>query len=84
VFKLAKGFNQRGKNNYRITANRVDHALMYAYRDRRNKKRVARQGWISQINAATRQFGINTSLTIYNSSTTACPLTGLGASLPLS
>ena len=58
VFKLAKGFTQRGKNNYRITANRVDHALMFAYRDRRVKKRVAREGFVAQINAATRQLGI--------------------------
>ena len=33
------------------------HALVYAYRDRKNKKRVARQLWIIRINAACRQEG---------------------------
>jgi len=58
VFKWAKGYWGRGKNNYRITANRVDRALQFAYRDRRTKKRTNRTAWIQQINAASRQFGL--------------------------
>jgi large subunit ribosomal protein L20 len=34
------------------------HSLMYAYRDRRNRKRDMRSLWITRINAASRMFGI--------------------------
>jgi large subunit ribosomal protein L20 len=33
-------------------------AGQYAYRDRRNKKRVFRALWITRINAATREHGL--------------------------
>jgi large subunit ribosomal protein L20 len=38
------------------------HALVYSYRDRRNKKRVFRSLWITRINAACRQEGITYSV----------------------
>jgi len=34
------------------------HALVYAYRDRRDRKRVMRRLWIERINAASRQHGM--------------------------
>ncbi len=54
VLKLAKG--QRGGRSklYRTAADSVDKALMYAYRDRKVRKRDFRRLWISRINAAAR------------------------------
>lgn len=54
VLKLAKGFRGRQKNTFRIAIERVEKALQYAYRDRRNKKRDFRSLWIQRINAAVR------------------------------
>ena len=58
IFKLAKGQRNRAKNNYRIAFRRVTHALKYAYRDRRVKKRDFRALWIQRINAAAREHGL--------------------------
>lgn len=58
VFKLAKGFRGRAKNCIRIARERVEKALQYSYRDRRNKKRDMRSLWIQRINAGTRQHGV--------------------------
>ncbi|KAK3019865.1 hypothetical protein RJ639_003260 [Escallonia herrerae] len=57
VFKLAKGFRGRAKNCIRIARERVEKALQYSYRDRRNKKRDMRSLWIERINAGTRLHG---------------------------
>ncbi|KAL5985626.1 hypothetical protein ACLOJK_027612 [Asimina triloba] len=54
IFKLAKGFRGRAKNCIRIARERVEKALQYSYRDRRNKKRDMRSLWIERINAGTR------------------------------
>ncbi|KAL7089519.1 hypothetical protein ACP275_13G190000 [Erythranthe tilingii] len=58
VFELAKGFRGRAKNCIRIARERVEKALQYSYRDRRNKKRDMRSLWIMRINAGTRQHGV--------------------------
>ena len=58
VLALAKGFRGRRKNVYRIAKQAVMKAGQYAYRDRRNKKRVFRRLWIARINAATRALGL--------------------------
>ncbi|KJV65657.1 50S ribosomal protein L20 [Ehrlichia muris] len=58
VIKLAKGYRGRSKNCYRIALQRVEKALQYAYRDRRNRKRFFRSLWIMRINAAARQYGL--------------------------
>lgn len=58
VLKLAKGFRGRAKNCIRIARERVEKALQYSYRDRRNKKRDMRSLWIQRINAGTRQHGV--------------------------
>ncbi|MBM3464323.1 MAG: 50S ribosomal protein L20 [Armatimonadetes bacterium] len=54
IMKLAKGY--RGARHKKIKAAReaVMHALNYAYRDRRAKKREFRALWIARINAGTR------------------------------
>ncbi|KAH9314955.1 hypothetical protein KI387_023582, partial [Taxus chinensis] len=58
ILKLAKGFRGRAKNCIRIARERVEKALQYSYRDRRNKKRDMRGLWIQRINAGTRLYGI--------------------------
>ena len=55
VIALAKGYRGRRKNVYRVAKQAVMKADQYAYRDRRNKKRVFRALWIARINAAARQ-----------------------------
>lgn len=54
VLKLAKGFRGGRSKLFRTAADSVDKALMYAYRDRRARKRDFRQLWIARINAAAR------------------------------
>jgi large subunit ribosomal protein L20 len=58
ILQLAKGFRGRSKNCIRAARERVEKALQYAYRDRRNKKRDMRGLWIQRINAGTRQHGV--------------------------
>lgn len=58
ILKLAKGYRGRSHNCYRIALERVEKALRYAYRDRRNKKRDFRSLWIQRINAAAREHGL--------------------------
>jgi len=54
VLKLARGFRGGRSKLYRTAADAVDKALMYAYRDRRVRKRDFRKLWIVRINAAAR------------------------------
>ena len=61
VLALAKGYRGRRGNVYRIAKQAVMKAGQYAYRDRRNKKRVFRRLWIARINAATRALGLTDS-----------------------
>lgn len=59
VLDRAKGnYNGRGRL-YRTALETVHKGLKYAYRDRRNKKRVFRTLWITRINAATKMCGTN-------------------------
>ena len=58
VLKLAEGYVGRSSTAYRPALERVEKALQYAYRDRRNKKRAFRGLWIQRINAATREHGM--------------------------
>lgn len=59
VLALAKGYRGRRGNVYRIAKQAVMRAGQYAYRDRRNKKRVFRALWITRINAAAREHGLS-------------------------
>lgn len=58
VIKAAKGFRGRAKSCFRIAVERVERAMQYAYRDRRNKKRDFRRLWITRINAGARLHGM--------------------------
>ena len=52
ILKLAKGFRGRSSNTIRQATQRVEKAMTYAYRDRRNKKRDFRRLWITRISGA--------------------------------
>ena len=62
VIYAAKGYRGRRKNVFRIAKQAVMRAGQYAYRDRRNKKRVFRALWIARINAAVRQYDVTYSV----------------------
>ena len=59
MLKQAKGYFGNKSRLYKYAKEAVAHALQYAYRDRRNKKRTWRRLWIVRINAACRAEGIN-------------------------
>ena len=59
VLKQAKGYFGRRKNVWTVAKNAVDKAMLYAYRDRRNKKRTFRALWIIRINAGARLHGMS-------------------------
>ena len=59
VLQLAKGFRGGRSKIFRTAAGAVDKALMYAYRDRRTKKRNFRRLWIVRINAAARMNNLS-------------------------
>jgi large subunit ribosomal protein L20 len=59
VLKLAKGFFGRKKNVWTVAKNAIEKGLVYAYRDRKQKKREFRGIWIARINAAARVHGLS-------------------------
>jgi large subunit ribosomal protein L20 len=59
ILKLAKGFTGGRRRQYRQARETVERGLVYAYRDRRVRKRLFRRLWITRINAAARLNGIN-------------------------
>jgi large subunit ribosomal protein L20 len=59
ILALAKGFRGRRNNVFRVAKQAVMRAGQYAYRDRRNRKRVFRALWITRINAACRQHDLS-------------------------
>jgi len=59
VLGQAKGYWGLKSKSYRYAKEQVDHSLVYAYRDRKNKKRTFRQLWIVRINAAARANGLS-------------------------
>lgn len=54
ILKLAKGFYSGRRKHFRKAKEQLERSLVYAYRDRRQKKRDFRQLWITRINAACR------------------------------
>src|SRR5688500_16021378 len=58
VLGQAKGYWGLKSRSYRYAKEQVEHSLVYAYRDRKNKKRTFRQLWIVRINAAARANGL--------------------------
>ena len=59
VLKAAKGYRGGLSKQFRTASVAVDRAGMYAYRDRRNRKREFRKLWIVRINAAARENGLS-------------------------
>ena len=57
--KLAKGYVGGRSKLYRTARDSAQKALTYAYRDRRQRKRLFRRLWIVRINAAARQNGMS-------------------------
>lgn len=59
VLKLAKGYYGSKHTLFKSAQGQVMKSLLYAYRDRRNKKRDFRKLWITRINAAARMNGLS-------------------------
>jgi len=59
ILKQAKGYFGRRKNVWTVAKNSVEKAMLYAYRDRKQKKRNFRSLWIMRINAAARLHGMS-------------------------
>ncbi|QHL86315.1 MULTISPECIES: 50S ribosomal protein L20 [Nibribacter] len=59
IMKMAKGYFGRRKNVWTVAKNAVEKGLLYAYRDRKVKKRDFRALWIQRINAAARINGLS-------------------------
>jgi len=57
--ELAKGYFGRKKNVWTVAKNAIEKGLVYAYRDRKAKKRDFRSLWISRINAGARLHGLS-------------------------
>lgn len=59
VLKRAKGYRGARSRTFKVAKQAVMKAGQYAYRDRRQKKRVFRSLWIIRINAAARENGLS-------------------------
>jgi large subunit ribosomal protein L20 len=59
TLKEARGYWGRKHSSYRLAKEQVHRSGMYAYRDRRNRKREFRRLWIIRINAAARREGMS-------------------------
>ncbi|NGM17161.1 50S ribosomal protein L20 [Xiamenia xianingshaonis] len=59
VLKAAKGYYGAKSRSYKSAKEAVRHAMMFQYRDRRNKKRDIRRLWITRINAGARLNGMS-------------------------
>jgi len=59
ILKQTKGFYGRRSTLHRTAKDALKKSLQYAYRDRKNRKRVFRQLWIARISAAVREEGLS-------------------------
>jgi len=59
ILKMAKGFYSGRRKHFRKAKEQVERSLVYAFRDRRQKKRDFRKLWIIRINAACRLNNIS-------------------------
>jgi large subunit ribosomal protein L20 len=73
VLEQAKGYWGIKKSSYKYAKEQVEHSLVYAYRDRKNRKRAFRRLWIIRINAAARANGLS-----YNQFVAGCRKAGIG------
>lgn len=58
IMKAARGYFGARSKVYTVAKNAVEKGWLYAFRDRKYKKRTYRRLWIARINAATRAEGI--------------------------
>lgn len=65
LLKQAKGFYSGRRKHYRKAKEQLERSLVYAYRDRKTKKRDFRKLWITRINAACRLNDISYSRFIH-------------------
>src|ERR671931_1306738 len=72
VLDQAKGYWGLKKSSYKYAKEQVEHSLVYAYRDRKAKKRTLRRLWIVRINAAARQHDLS-----YNQFIAGCKQAGI-------
>ena len=72
VLGEAKGYWGLKSRSYRYAKEQVEHSLVYAYRDRKAKKRTFRRLWIMRINAAARANGLS-----YNQFVNGCQKAGI-------
>jgi len=59
VLAEARGYWGLKHSSYKRAKEQVDKSLVYAYRDRKNRKRTFRRLWIMRINAAARREGLS-------------------------
>ena len=74
MLTAAKGFRLKRSKLYRYASDAVDHGRVYAYRDRKTKKRNYRYLWQARINAAARVAGITYSRLIEGLIAAKCEL----------
>jgi large subunit ribosomal protein L20 len=72
VLAAAKGYVGGKHSSYKSAKEQVEHSLVYAYRDRKNRKRTMRRLWIIRINAAARAEGLS-----YNQFVAGCRRAGI-------
>lgn len=59
ILKQAKGYYGARSHNYKTAKEAVEKALLYAYRDRKTRKRDFRRLWIIRIKAAAGAYGLS-------------------------
>lgn len=59
IFRLAKGYYSDRGRRWRLVKQQVERSLRFAYKHRKQKKRVFRRLWIVRINAAVREVGLS-------------------------
>ena len=64
MMEHAKGYFGRKKNVWTVAKNQIEKSWLYAYRDRKARKREFRKLWIQRINAGVRQYGLSYSVFI--------------------
>ncbi|MEO7174146.1 MAG: 50S ribosomal protein L20 [Saprospiraceae bacterium] len=69
ILVAARGYFGARSKVYTVAKNALEKGLVYAYRDRKNKKRAFRRLWIARINAAARINGTTYSRLMHSLST---------------
>src|ERR671928_529756 len=73
VLAQASGYFGLKHSSYKYAREQVEHSLVYAYRDRKARKRTFRRLWVIRINAAARQHGLS-----YNQFVAGCRKANIG------